>query len=133
MALTVIENLLACPLTPSEMVKVTRIVTTIKKNGAESTTTTDVGEFKAFICPPDTMNKNDGAILERLMSGIDPKKVYMMYMPPCDIKIGDTVYREQTDQSYYEVKVVGNHGKSYNNPLIRHDKCFIVLKDNQKA
>ena len=129
---TIIEQLLNCPLTPSEMVTVTRTITTEKSNGAETTAKTTVGEFKVFVSPPDTLNKNDGAILEQLMAGNKTRKVYMMYGLCPNIKDGDTVYRGQTDKKYYEVKIVGYHGDSYNLPEIRHHKCYIVYKDNQR-
>ena len=48
---TVIEQLLNCPLTPSEMVTVTRPSIQIKKNGAEKVTNINVGEFKVFVSP----------------------------------------------------------------------------------
>ena len=129
---TVIEQLLTCPLTPKEQVTVTRTVTTVKENGAETTEKTTVGEFAVFVSPPDTLNKNDGAILEQLMAGNKTRKVYMMYGLCPNIKDGDTVYRGQTDKAYYEVKIVGYHGESFNMPEIRHHKCYIVYKDNQK-
>ena len=129
---TVIEQLLNCPLTPSEMVSVTRTIQQVKPNGAETTIKVNVGEFKVFVSPPDTLNKNDGAILEQLLAGNKTRKVYMMYGLCPDIKDGDTVYRGQTDKAYYEVKIVGYHGDSFNMPEIRHHKCYIVYKDNQK-
>lgn len=130
---TIIEELLASPLTPSEMVTVTRTVAKVEDNGAETTTKVNVGEFKVFVSPPDTLNKNDGAILQSLLAGNKSRKVYMMYGLCPDIKDGDTVYRGQTDKGYYEVKIVGYHGNSFNMPEIRHHKCYIVYKDNQKA
>lgn len=129
---TVIEQLLACPLTPKEQVTVTRNSTTVKENGSESVSKVNVGTFSVFVSPPDTLNKNDGAILEQLMAGNKTRKVYMMYGLCPDIKDGDTVYRSQTDKAYYEVKIVGYHGESFNLPEIRHHKCYIVYKDNQK-
>ena len=130
---TIIEQLLNCPLTPKEQVTVTRYETVVKDNGAESSKLVNVGTFSVFVSPPDTLNKNDGAILEQLMAGNKTRKVYMMYGFCNGIKDGDTVYREQTDKSYYEVKIVGYHGESYNLPEIRHHKCYIIYKDNQKA
>ena len=130
---TIIEELLACPLTPREQVTVTRTTQEVKENGAETTKKINVGEFTVFVSPPDTLNKNDGAILEQLLAGNQTRKVYMMYGLCPDIKDGDTVYRGQTDKSYYEVKIVGYHGESFNMPQIRHHKCYIVYKDNQKA
>ena len=129
---TIIEQLLACPLTPKEQVTVTRTEQTVKPSGAETTTKVTVGDFTVFVSPPDTLNKNDGAILQSLMEGNQTRKVYMMYGLCNGIKDGDTVYRSQTDKSYYEVKIVGYHGDSYNMPEIRHHKCYIVYKDNQR-
>ena len=131
MAITLIEQLLNCPLTPSEVITVTRTINQTKSNGAETTIKVNVGEFKVFVSPPDTLNKNDGAILEQLLAGNKTRKVYMVYGFCPGIKDGDTVYRGQTDKSYYEVKIVGYHGDSYNMPEIRHHKCYIVYKDNQ--
>lgn len=130
---TVIEELLNSPLTPSEVVTVTRTLEQVEDNGAETTVKVNVGEFKVFVSPPDTLNKNDGAILQSLLAGNKSRKVYMMYGLCPDIKDGDTVYRGQTDKGYYEVKIVGYHGNSFNLPEIRHHKCYIVYKDNQKA
>lgn len=132
MTTTIIEQLLACPLTPREQVTVTRTIQEVKPNGAEKPVKVNVGEFTVFVSPPDTLNKNDGAILEQLLAGNKTRKVYMMYGLCPDIKDGDTVYRGQTDKAYYEVKIVGYHGESYNIPEIRHHKCYIVYKDNQK-
>lgn len=129
---TIIEQLLACPLTPKEQVTVTRTETYTKPNGADGTRKVSVGEFSVFVSPPDTLNKNDGAILEQLMAGNKTRKVYMMYGLCSGIKDGDTVYRSQTDKAYYEVKIVGYHGDSFNMPEIRHHKCYIVYKDNQR-
>ena len=128
---TIIEQLLNIPLTPSELVSVTRTEPFTKPNGAEDTLKSTVGEFKVFISPPDTLNKDDGAILQQLMSGNKSRRVYMMYGFCPDIKEGDTVYRQQTDKLYYEVKIVGYHGNSFNMPEIRHHKCYIVSKDDQ--
>ena len=129
---TVIEQLLACPLTPKEQITVTRSKTTTKPNGADIVEKVNVGEFTVFVSPPDTLNKNDGAILEQLMAGNKTRKVYMVYGLMTGIKDGDTVYRGQTDKGYYEVKIVGYHGESFNLPEIRHHKCYIVYKDNQR-
>ena len=130
---TVIEQLLACPLTPKELVTVTRTETYAKSNGAEGTLKSTVGEFSVFVSPPDTLNKNDGAILEQLMAGNKTRKVYMVYGLMTGIKDGDTIYRGQTDKAYYEVKIVGYHGESQNLPEIRHHKIYMVYKDNQSA
>ena len=130
---TVIENLLNCPLTPCELITVTRIETYLKDNGAEGSKKVDVGTFKVFVSPPDTLNKNEGAVLEQLMAGNKTRKICMVYGLCEGIKEGDTVYRGQTDKKYYEVKIVGYHGESYNLPHIRHHKLYIVSKDNQRA
>ena len=129
---TVIEQLLNCPLTPKEQITVTREETIVKENGAEKVVKVNVGTFSVFVSPPDTLNKNDGAILEQILRGNKTRKVYMIYGLCNGIKDGDTVYREQTDKAYYEVKIVGYHGESYNLPEIRHHKCYIIYKDNQK-
>ena len=129
---TVIEELLNSPLTPSEVVTVTRSLSQVKPNGAETTIKVNVGEFKVFVSPPDTLNKNDGDILQQLMSGNKFRDVYMMYGLCPDIRDGDIVYRGQTDKKYYEVKIVGYHGNSFNLPEIRHHKCYIVSVDNQR-
>ena len=130
---TVIEQLLACPLTPREQITVTRTETYTKENGSEGTRKINVGTFTVFVSPPDTLNKNDGAILESLLKGNKTRKVYMVYGLMTGIKDGDTVYREQTDKAYYEVKIVGYHGESFNIPEIRHHKVYIIYKDNQKG
>ena len=130
---TVIEQLLNCPLTPSEQITVTRTETYLKDNGAEASMKVNVGTFTVFVSPPDTLNKNDGAILEQLLKGNKDRKVYMAYGLMTGIKDGDTVYRGQTDKLYYEVKIVGYHGESYNMPDIRHHKIYMVSKDNQKG
>ena len=109
---TIIEQLLNIPLTPSETITVTRTINQTKSNGAETTIKVNVGEFKVFVSPPDILNKNDGAILEQLMAGNKTRKVYMIYGLCEGIQDGDTVYRGQTDKSYYEVKIVGYHGQS---------------------
>ncbi len=129
---TIIEQLLACPLTPKEQVTVTRTETYVKPNGSEGTKKITVGDFTVFVSPPDTLNKNDGAILQSLMEGNQTRKVYMMYGLCPDIKDGDTIYRGQTDKGYYEAKIVGYHGESFNMPEIRHHKVYIVYKDNQR-
>lgn len=128
----IIEELLKCPLTPHEQVVVTRTAPFVKEeNGAEDTLTENVGQFSVFISPPDTLNKNDGAILERLMRGVDARNVYMMYGLTEGIRVGDTVKRIQTDGLDYEVRIVGHHGGAFNDTAIRHYKCYIVLKDDQ--
>lgn len=130
---TIIEQLLSCPLTPREQITVTRTIQQVKPNGAETTIKVNVGEFTVFVSPPDTLNKNDGAILEQLMAGNKTRKVYMVYGLMEGIKDGDTIYRGQTDKAYYEVKIVGYHGESFNQPEIRHHKIYMVYKDNQRA
>lgn len=128
---TIIEQILDCPLTPTEIITVTRSLTQVKPNGAETTIKVNVGEFKVFVSPPDTLNKNDGAILEQLLAGNKTKKVYMAYGLMEGIRDGDTIYRGQTDKAYYEAKIVGYHGESFNMPEIRHHKVYMVYKDNQ--
>lgn len=130
--MNLIEALINNPLTPHEQVIVTRKKAVVKENGAETTLTENVGNFTVFISPPDTLNKNDGAVLERLMTGAKTNKTYMMYGLLDGIKDGDTVLRPQTDNLYYEVKIVGQHGEAFNNTAVRHHKCYIVLKENQK-
>ena len=132
MVMNLIEVLVNSPFTPHEEVIVTRKVPITKENGAETTITENIGTFTVFISPPDTLNKNDGAILERLMIGAKTNKAYMMYGLCEGIKDGDTVFRPQTDNLYYEVKIEGHHGEAFNNTAIRHHKCYIVLKGNQK-
>lgn len=129
---TIIEQLLNCPLTPREQITVTRTETYVKSNGSEGTKKVAVGEFTVFVSPPDTLNKNDGAILESLLKGNQTRKVYMAYGLMTGIKDGDTIYRGQTDKGYYEAKIVGYHGDSYNLPEIRHHKIYMVYKDNQQ-
>ena len=128
---TIIEQILDCPLTPTEIITVTRSLTQVKPNGAETTIKVNVGEFKVFVSPPDTLNKNDGAILEQLLAGNKTKKVYMAYGLMGGIRDGDTIYRGQTDKAYYEAKIGGYHGESFNMPEIRHHKVYMVYKDNQ--
>lgn len=131
--MNLIEALINNPLTPHEQVVITRKVPIIKEgNGAETTITENVGTFNVFVTPADTLNKNEGATLERLMTGVKTNKTYMMYGLLDGIKDGDTVLRHQTDNLYYEVKIVGEQGAGFNNVAIRHHKCFIVLKENQK-
>ena len=88
---TIIEQLLASPLTPREQITVTREITQVKPNGAETTIRVNVGEFTVFVSPPDTLNKNDGAILQSLLAGNKSRKVYMTYGFCPDIKEGDTI------------------------------------------
>lgn len=126
-----VSILVNSPYTPHEQVTVTRTATITKKNGAEDTLTENVGQFTVFIAPPDTLNKDDGAILQQLMSGNKSRKVLMMYGITTDIKDGDTVYRQQTDKLYYEVKIVGFHGDGNEYVPISHHKCYIVSKDEQ--
>ena len=128
----IIEALLNLPLTPSEMVDVTRTTTYIKENGAEGTSKVEVGSYKTIFMPPETMNKNDGAILEQLMSGNDIKEVYMVYCFAPDIKVGDTIYRRESGK-YYEVKIAAFYGSKVNIVPISCSKLYVVLKDNQRA
>ena len=62
------------------------------------------------------------------MAGNKTRKVYMVYGLMEGIKDGDTIYRGQTDKAYYEVKIVGYHGESFNQPEIRHHKIYMVYK-----
>lgn len=132
MAITIIEQLLASPLTPKELITVTRCKKTVKPNGADTITFVNVGEFTVFVSPPDTLNKNEGAILDQLLAGNKQRKILMAYGLCPDVQVGDTIYRGQTDKQYYEVKIVGYHGESFNMPEIRHHKIYMLLKDNQQ-
>lgn len=114
------------------MVDITRTSTYTKPNGAEGTLKETVGAYKAIFMPPDTMNKNDGAILEQLMSGNSVKEVYMIYCFAPDAKAGDTVYRRESGK-YYEVKIAAFYGSKVNIVPISCSKLYAVLKDNQKA
>ena len=126
----IIEALLDHPTTPSEMIDVTRIVPTTKSNGAESTKKVNVGSYKTIFLPPDTTNKNDGAILEQLLAGNKTKEVYMVYCYAPDVKDGDTVYRRENGK-YYEVKINAFFGSKTNFKPISYTKLYVVLKDNQ--
>lgn len=128
----IIEALLDFPLTPSEMIDVTRTATIIKDNGSQGTIKENVGSYKALFMPPETMNKNDGAILERLMSGASTKEVYMIYTFAPNVKDGDTVYRRE-DGKYYEVKINAFYGSKENIVPISCTKLYVVLKDNQRG
>ena len=128
----IIEALLDSPYTPSEMIDITRTATIIKPNGAEGTIKENVGSYKAIFLPPDTTNKNDGAILERLMEGTKTKEVYMIYCFAPNAKDGDTVYRRE-DGKYYEVKINAFFGSKVNFKPISYTKLYVVLKDNQRA
>ena len=132
MAMTqIIEALLDFPLTPSEMIDITRTATITKPNGSQGTIKETVGAYKAIFLPPDTTNKNDGAILERLMSGTSTKEVYMVYTYAPNAKEGDTVYRRE-DGKYYEVKINAFFGSKVNFKPISYTKLYVVLKDNQR-
>ena len=128
----IIEALLDFPLTPSEMIDITRTATITKPNGSQGTIKETVGAYKAIFLPPDTTNKNDGAILERLMSGATTKEVYMVYTYAPNAKEGDTVYRRE-DGKYYEVKINAFFGSKVNFKPISYTKLYVVLKDNQRA
>ena len=128
----IIEALLDLPYTPSEMIDITRTATITKPNGSQGTIKETVGAYKAIFLPPDTTNKNDGAILERLMSGTSTKEVYMVYTYAPNAKEGDTVYRRE-DCKYYEVKINAFFGSKVNFKPISYTKLYVVLKDNQRA
>lgn len=128
----IIEALLNHPTTPSEMIDITRTATITKPNGSQGTIKETVGAYKAIFLPPDTTNKNDGAILERLMSGATTKEVYMVYTYAPNAKEGDTVYRRE-DGKYYEVKINAFFGSKVNFKPISYTKLYVVLKDNQRA
>ena len=125
-----IESILDMPFTPSEMIDVSRTETYTKPNGAEGTRKVSVGAYKCIFLPPETMNKNDGAILQQLMSGNEIKEVYMIYCYAPNVKVGDTVYRRENSQ-YYEVKINAFYGSKTNYKPISHNKIYVVLKDNQ--
>lgn len=127
----IIEALLNHPTAPSEMIDVTRTTTYTKPNGSEGTLKETVGAYKCIFLPPETMNKNDGAILEQLMSGNDIREVYMIYCYAPNVKVGDTVYRRENGL-YYEVKINAFYGSKVNFKPISHNKMYVVLKDNQK-
>lgn len=127
----IIEALLNHPTTPSEMIDITRTATIVKENGSQGTIKETVGAYKAIFLPPDTTNKNDGAILERLMSGATTKEVYMVYTYAPNAKEGDTVYRRE-DGKYYEVKINAFFGSKANFKPISYTKLYVVLKDNQR-
>ena len=128
----IIEALLNHPTTPSEMIDITRTATITKPNGSQGTIKETVGAYKAIFLPPDTTNKNDGAILERLMSGTSTKEVYMIYTFAPNVKDGDTVYRRE-DGKYYEVKINAFFGSKVNFKPISYTKLYVVLKDNQRV
>jgi len=127
----IIEALLNHPTAPSEMIDVTRTETYTKPNRAEGTRKVTVGAYKCMFLPPETMNKNDGAILQQLMSGNEIKEVYMIYCYAPNVKVGDTVYRRENSQ-YYEVKINAFYGSKVNYKPISHNKMYVVLKDNQR-
>ena len=128
----IIEALLDFSLTPSEMIDVTRTATVDKSNGSQGTIKETVGSYKAIFMPPETMNKNDGAILERIMAGASTKEVYMIYTFAPDVKEGDTVYRRESGK-YYEVKINAFYGSKENIVPISCSKLYVVLKDNQRG
>ena len=125
------DILVNSPFTPHERIKVTRKEIVREKQGGDNTTIKVVGEFTVFVSPPDTLNKNEGAILQQLLEGNKDRDVYMVYGITPDIKDGDTVYRFQTDKKYYEVKIVGFHGNGNEFIPISHHKCYIVSKEKQ--
>lgn len=127
----IIEALLEHPTTPSEMIDVTRTATITKSNGAEATIKENVGSYKCIFLPPDTTNKNDGAILEQLMAGNKTREVYMVYCYAPNIKDGDTIYRRE-DGKYYEIKINAFFGSKTNFKPISYTKLYVMLKDNQK-
>ena len=127
----IIEALLDFPLTPSEMIDVTRTATITKPNGSQGTIKEIVGSYKALFMPPETMNKNDGAILEQLMLGNKTKEVYMVYCYAPDVKDGDMVYRRE-DGRYYEVKISAFFGSKVNFKPISYSKLYVVSNDNQR-
>ena len=128
----IINALLDFPLTPSEMVDVTRTTTYTKDNGAEGTLEETVGSYKCIFMPPDTLNKNDGAVLEQLMIGNKTREIYMVYCFAPDVKVGDTIFRRENGL-YYEVKISAFYGSKVNIVPISCSKLYIILKDNQKA
>ena len=113
------------------MIDVTRTIQQIKPNGAETTIKVNVGSYKVIFLPPDTTNKNDGAILEQLLSGNKTRKVYMVYCYAPDVKAGDIVYRRE-DGKYYEVKINAFFGSKTNFKPISYSKLYVVSVDNQK-
>lgn len=128
----IIEALFDFDLTPSEMIDVTRFATITKPNGADSTIKENVGSYKAIFLPPETTNKNDGAILQQLMSGNETKEVYMIYCYAPNVKDGDTVYRRENGK-YYEVKINAFFGSKVNFKPISYTKLYVILKDNQRV
>lgn len=126
-----IESILDLPFTPSEMIDVTRVITQTKPNGADTVIKVNVGVYKCMFLPPETMNKDDGAVLQQLMEGNDIKEVYMVYCYAPDVKVGDTIYRRENGL-YYEVKINAFYGSKINYKPISHNKLYVVLKDNQK-
>lgn len=128
----IIEALLDFPLTPSEMMDVTRTATVDKSNGSQGTIKENVGSYKAIFMPPETMNKNDGQVLERIMAGASTKEVYMIYCYAPNVKVGDTVYRRENGKKY-EVKINAFYGSKENFKPISCNKLYVVLKDNQRG
>lgn len=126
-----IESILDLPFTPSEMIDITRVITQTKPNGADTVIKVNVGVYKCMFLPPETMNKDDGAVLQQLMEGNDIKEVYMVYCYAPDVKVGDTIYRRENGL-YYEVKINAFYGSKINYKPISHNKLYVVLKDNQK-
>ena len=128
----IIEALLDFQLTPSEMIDVTRTVTQVDdETGSEFVTKQNVGSYKTIFLPPDTLNKNDGIVLQQLMEGNKNKEIYMLYCYAPDVKAGDTVYRRENGM-YYEVKIAAFYGSKVKIVPISCSKIYVVLKDNQK-
>jgi len=129
----IIEALLDFSLTPSEMIDVTRSTTIIDDDtGAEKVTDEIVGNYKVIFLPPETTNKNDGAILQQLMEGNKTREVYMVYGYMPNVKVGDTIYRRE-NELYYEIKINGFFGSEVNIVPISYTKLYVVLKDNQRV
>ena len=127
----IIEALLNHPTAPSEMIDVSRTETYTKPNGAEGTKKVTVGAYKCIFLPPETMNKNDGSVLQQLMAGNDIKEVFMIYCYAPNVKVGDTIYRRENGL-YYEVKINAFYGSKVNYKPISHNKMYVALKDNQR-
>ena len=128
----IIEALLDFGLTPSEMIDITRSSTVINEDtGSEKVIEENIGAYKVLFLPPETTNKNDGAILQQLMEGNKTREVYMVYGYIPNAKAGDTIYRREKNL-YYEVKIDAFFGSELNIIPISYTKLYVVLKDNQK-
>ena len=129
----IIEALLDFQLTPSEMVDITRYGTIINEEyGDETTLTEQVGAYKCLFLPPETTNKNDGAILEQLLAGNKNREVYTVYTYAPNVKVGDTIYRRENGL-YYEVKIAAFFGSKVNIVPISYSKLYVVSKDDQRS